>query len=205
LTQIQEGCQKKGDGYTYLGFYQLLAIQCLYVIKYGNLNSQEALGCGVSYGSIIETGGTEKKGMYYGERDNYGSHCKFAGLEDVFGNVGILIRGASRSSVDTYSARYDYDKLTEKENFTLSMDLPSNSYAYTKKVVGTTEFGFLRLEGNASSNTYYCDYGFYGQTGNLVFSKSASSHEKTWDGIFYSDIYGYTAQSTPYYNRLMYL
>lgn len=174
--------QEKGSGYTITSYFQLVALQCLYIIKYGNLNGQAALGQGISgrsnttsaanYGPLV-TGGTTTfaagRKMYYGSTSNTGSsenyevaklgHVKFAGIEDFWGNIWEWIDGLTTNSSRNIITNWDYDKKTEQANFTFTTGLTANKSGYVKDVAGTTEAGFMNTVHTGSATTYFCDNG----------------------------------------------
>ena len=175
--------QNNGNGYTITSYFQLIAIQCLYLIKYGNLDGQAALGQGVcgrsdkseesNYGPLV-TGGTltfdAGKKMYYGNTSNSGSsaeyetaklgHVKFAGIEDFWGNIWEWIDGFITDSNWNIITNWDYDKENNQENFIFSSGLTSDSNGYVSNVSGTTETGFMNVEYKGSGTTFFCDYGY---------------------------------------------
>lgn len=172
--------QANGDGYTITSYFQLIAIQCLYIIKYGSLDGQTALGQGIcgrsdtstaaNYGPL-QTGGTttfsEGRKMYYGSTSNNGSssdyevaklgHVKFAGIEDFWGNIWEWIDGMTTDANRNIITKWNYD--SDDETFTTPSGLASDSNGWVKKVSGTTESGFMGVQHGGSSTTYYCDYG----------------------------------------------
>lgn len=183
INTFKQLAQNKGEGYTITSYFQLIAIQCLYLIKYGNLNGQNTLGKGISersdtvdaanYGPII-TGGTTTfeagKKMYYGNTSNGGSssdyeqakygHIKFAGIEDFWGNIWEWIDGLITDSQWNIITNWDYDKKENNEDFTFTSNLTQNSGGFVTDVSGTTETGFMNIKYGGSSTTFFSDYGW---------------------------------------------
>lgn len=164
--------QNRGSGYTITSYFQLVALQCLYLIKYGNLNGQSALGQGISgRSSKMVTGGTTTftlgQKMYYGSTSNNGSsstydtaklgHVKFAGIEDFWGNIWEWIDGLTTDSSYNIITNWDYDKVNSNSDFTTPSGLSGNSEGYVNYVAGTTESGFMGIKYKGSSSTYFCD------------------------------------------------
>ena len=77
-----------------MAYYQLLMLQVLYTVAFKNLDSQTALGRGYVDGNTaaIATGGTNAKGMFYGEATGK-QQMKFCGIEDFYGNCLYWIDG----------------------------------------------------------------------------------------------------------------
>ena len=78
--------QANGTGYEQLAFYQWTFLQAMYVLKYGNLDSQKALGKGLTGGSDYKnTGYTNGRGINYGTSNNT-EQMRFQYVEDLWGN-----------------------------------------------------------------------------------------------------------------------
>lgn len=167
LTDFRTLARANGEGYDMLSFYPLSLLQCLYLIRYKNLNSQAALGMGYVGGSAhVKTGATNQKSMYYGTTDNL-TQMKFAGIEDFYGNATYFIDGIASSAIALPTAEFSH-LFVAFDEFNNNLDgykdygvLPaSESSMYIKKVQGTTEIPFLvaKVGGGGSATTYYCDY-----------------------------------------------
>lgn len=150
-----------GSGYDLLSFYPLILLQCLYLIRYKNLDSQTALGMGytdTSNTSSHPTGGTVNAGMYYGTTEGL-YPVKFLGIEDFWGNLEKYIDGAVvDANHNLLTAFKDFNDLGT--NYTDRGQIASaNIDSYISKVWGTTEIGFIIKEGNGSVTTYFSDVG----------------------------------------------
>lgn len=163
LTDAIAAAQKRGSGYDIMGFYQWTYIQCLYLLKYGNLNSQAALGKGYVSGSAKQnTGATNKKGMCYGNTSSGTDRVKLFGLEDAWGNLLQWLGGlycdssynllTKTSNFTTGTTALDYD-------FSTSSGLSSNMSGYMKQLQGTNGGGFVGKQTGGSSTTYWPDSG----------------------------------------------
>lgn len=171
-----------GSNYTISNYPQLVALQCLYLIKYGNLNSQAALGNGyVSASKTTKTGQTLEKGMYYGTTANSTTQVKFAGIEDFWGNIWEWVNGLT-----TDGSRNVITKMGGQTHTTPS-GLTANSSGYITKVIGTTEGGFMNIKHGGSQTTYFCDYGCLCAGCVLVFG--SDWYHRTYAGVFYLNAY----------------
>lgn len=165
-----------GTGYQQFAFYQLTALQCLYVVKYGNLNSQLALGAGYTGGTAAKASGdTNANGMYYGTTSSTQS-VKFAGLEDFWGNVRDWIDGVVSDS--------DYHILTNYTNYNDTgtgyidngVGAISDLSGYISQTQGiNSNTGFIVKAANGSSATYFSDIGYFGASRLPRFGSN-------WDG-----------------------
>ena len=155
--------QANGAGYDQLSFYPLTLLQCLYLIRYKNLNSQAALGKGYTdtdNSEAINTGGTVSKGMNFGEQTGK-QQMKFLGIEDFWGNLYYWIDGLYSTS--------DYKATTATKNFNDTGSgysdkgkLSSSSISgYMKAPQGTNELGFIIKTGDGSDSTFFADYGYF--------------------------------------------
>lgn len=205
IGTFKQLAKNRGEGYTITSYFQLVAIQCLYLIKYGNLNGQSAIGNGVSNTSAaIATGGIEDKGMFYGVTSNANTHVKVFGIEDFWANIWEWIDGLTTNSIREIVTNWDYDKNTGNEDFVTPSGLTANTSGWVKDVAGTTEAGFMNVAYSGSSTTYFCD------TGSLC-SGCVLRFGGRWDYGDYCgpfDLYAGDAASAAYASvgaRLMYL
>ena len=153
LNQFSTKAKANGENYDIMSFLQLTAIQCLYLIKYGNLNSQAALGKGYTPASAkTTTGQTLDKGMYYGDTTSGTVQVKFAGIEDFWGNVYDWLGGLSTDSSCNLIIPVGNQTLT------VSVDNP-NKGGYISDIQGSTAGGFVPDGYGKSSTTYWADYG----------------------------------------------
>lgn len=200
--------QLNGDGYEQSGFYQLLYRQCMYILKYKDLNSQIALGKGYCVGNsaMVKTGGTDQKGMDFGETTGK-LQMKLFGIEDTWGNAfecidGIVIKPTYNMYMCTNNIFNDESKYTY-----IGYTSYSSSSSYIKKILGLTELGFISLESTGSNSTYFCD------TGSNISSLSSSTYGVMHGGSYGSSdscgifnlLIGASGYPTSYAGRLMYL
>ena len=154
--------QANGTGYQQLPFYQLTLLQILYIMKYGSLDSQTALGRGYVDGNTnaINTGGANSKGFCYGEATGK-LQMKMFGIEDFYGNLYQWIDGlycnASWAILTTYKS---FNDTGSGYLFNNSSGLSENTGGYMNQSQGTTQAGFNLKAGSGSSSTYYADYAF---------------------------------------------
>lgn len=154
LNQLRQILPLKGENYSIMNYGQLVALQCLFLIKYGNLDSQAALGKGLS--EVIDSvpmGGTIDKGMYYGSTTDGTTQTKFAGIEDLLDNVAELCEGfETDSNTANYMITYGNETMTIPSGLARTYN-----YGYVSKVLGNTEGGFTAIEFEGDETTYYAD------------------------------------------------
>lgn len=208
ITDFINYAHNRGSGYEIMAFYQWTYVQCLYVMKYGNLNSQVALGQGYTRGSEAQsTGATNTQGMCYGNPNSGTDRMKLFGLEDLWGNVLQFISGL-------YSD-INRNLLTTTDNFGVNTSASAWEYnvssgtigsvgGYMRESQGTNNGGFVTKVGSGSSTTYYSDI-------VLIYASKFPAVGGNWDdrntvGVFYCDVaYLMSDSYASIGSRLMYL
>jgi hypothetical protein len=165
--------QANGAGYDQMAYSQLLMLQVLFIVMFKNRDSQAALGRGFvdANSASIVTGGTNAKGMFYGETTGKLQNL-FCGIEDFYGNLRYWIDGffsnatrnmliANQGFNDTGSGYADYGQGA-------NADLGG----YISNVQGATETGFIVKATTGSTTTYYPDYGNLSTSSLLFFGSS---------------------------------
>lgn len=169
IETFRTQAQANGDGYEQSGFYQLTFRQCMYILKYKNLDSQAAVGYGCvssNLNGVMQSGGTETWGMDCEEIEktnpsymtDKNHHVKCFGLEDFWGNISEWIDGifidSSRNVLTANSGFNDSGSgYTNNGNGGVSTNIGN----YMSKPQGSTKAGFVVKEVNASQTTYFCD------------------------------------------------
>lgn len=166
ITDFINYAHNRGSGYEIMGFYQWTYIQALYIMKYGNLNSQEALGKGYVYvnGSSAQTTGvTNAQGMCYGNPNSDTDRMKLFGLEDLWGNVSQFISGLysdSNRNLLTTTDNFGVNTSADAWEYNVSSGTTSSVSDYITESQGTNNGGFVTKVGGGSSTTYYSDYAY---------------------------------------------
>lgn len=204
LSSFRSEAQANGSGYEQSAFYQLLFRQCMYILKYKNLNSQAAVGMGYVSGTVLkDTGATNSKGMDWGESAGT-SQMKLFGIEDCWGNLWEWIDGIFVSS--------SRNILTATENFNDSgsgytdqgQGSSTDVSGYMSVSQGTSETGFLTKTGSGSASTYFCDTANMAAGGSCLFGGPYG--DGTAAGIFHTNAaQPPSGASTTIGARLMYL
>lgn len=162
LTQFRKYAQAVGSGYQQFNWFTLMLLQNLYLLAYKNLNSQSALGYGYTNGnsSSHQTGGTNTKGMIFGETGGKQQVC-FLGIEDFYGNLWQWVDGMKTDG--SFNVMVTPDNRTFNDNASgfknAGKFVNSSGGGYVSKVAHTSEGGFFPKEFSGSNTTYYSDYG----------------------------------------------
>lgn len=191
----------RGTGYEQMTFYVRTFLCCAYLLRFGNLNSQAAVGQGyVNASERTNTGATNAQGMNYGTTSQT-TQIKCLGLEDLWGNVHEWVDGIFSSSTrNILTAIYNKDMNDTGSGYQDNgQGATVNIGNYMSVPQGTTETGFVAKEVSGSATTYFCDYtylyasliayasGYYGDTDSagvfvLSVNYSASSSAATVGG-----------------------
>lgn len=197
--------QANGAGYDLVSFYPLTLLQCLYLIKYKNLDSQTALGRGYVDGNsaAANTGGTNQKGMFFGETTGK-QQMKFLGVEDFWGNHRWWIDGLFSDSNGNIKTAFQNFNDTGSGYTDRGQGATSDIGNYMSKPQGTSQTGFIAKEVSGSGTTYFCDYAYL--HASLLPCFGGSWSYASYAGAF--SLYVSHAASYSYSNlggRLMYL
>lgn len=162
IQTFRTQAQANGAGYEQSAFYQLLFRQCMYILKYKNLNSQATIGKGYVWGpsdqtNPVQTGATNTNGMDWGDKSSLTSRMKLFGLEDFWGNVYEFIDGVVSDA--------SRNILTATDNFNDSgsgytncgQAASANLSGFMAAPQGTSQTGFVGKTAGGSATTYFCD------------------------------------------------
>lgn len=160
--------QANGAGYENSGFYQLMFRQCMYLLKYRNLDSQTTIGRGYvksTNTAAVNTGGTNAYGMdseiIKASNPTYMTdelhQVKLFGIEDFWGNIWEWIDGIVTTSTRNMLTATTGFNDTGSGYTDQGQGAAENVSGYMSKPQGTTKTGFLIKEASGSETTYFCD------------------------------------------------
>ncbi len=162
--------QANGSGYDLCGFYQLTFLQAMYVLKYGNLDAQTAIGKGLTGGdenTTNTTGATNGKGIDYGTTSDT-QQMRFQFIEDFYGNRIWAIDGIVTDSSGMFCV--SFDKFNSNGNGYFNLQLKAlNNGGFVSRVCGSNMLGFLPTKIQGSASTYYSDVSYTYSNSNLFF------------------------------------
>ena len=150
----------RGEGYEQMTFYVRTFLCCAYILRFGNLNSQAAVGKGyVNASAKTNTGATNAQCMNYGTTSQT-TQIKCLGIEDLWGNVQEWVDGIYSSSTrNILTAIYNKNMNDTGSGYQDNGQGASSDIGnYISKPHGTTEKGFVAKEVSGSASTYFCDY-----------------------------------------------
>lgn len=175
--------QANGAGYEQLAFYQWTFLQAMYVLKYGNLNSQTVLGKGNTSGSGYDktTGETNGKGIDFGSTDDK-TKVRFQWVEDFFGTKYQWCDGFKTESGKMWTGT---DKFSNEKTNYQGYETFSETGYYPKKIIGNTEQGFVIKERGGSTTTHYSDYQYMNPSCNYFALVGGCAGNGAKAGAFY--------------------
>ena len=206
IGTFRNQAQANGAGYDIVSFYPLTLLQCLFLIKYKNRDSQTALGRGFVDGNsaAIATGGTNAKGIDFGETSGKQQMC-FLNIEDMWGNLRWFIDGffsdASRNMLTAFTGFNDTGSGYTNRGQGATSDIGN----YMSKPQGTTETGFIAKEVSGSATTHFTDYAYLSASRLPSFGGYWNHGDRA--GVFSLTVDHAADSSASYYAgaRLMYL
>lgn len=158
----------RGSNYNLMGWYQYLYIQCLFLLKYKNLNSQAALGNGLTETAAAAVTGTGNAvGMNFGNTGIFTSVVKLFGIENMWGNITKWVAGinttAGMSLVTTWIP--SYFSATDFGLYLNNGVIGTINQNYMSKPLGGLHTAFVALQVLGSSSTYFGDYAYVAASG----------------------------------------
>lgn len=173
--------QANGVGYEQLAFYQWTFLQAMYVLKYGSLDSQTALGQGNVLGRIIDdTGQTNGKDIDFGNTDNK-IKVRFQWIEDFYGTKLQWCDGFKTENGKMWTGT---DKFSNEKTNYQGYEAFSETGYFPKKIIGNTEQGFVIKERGGSTSTHYSDKQHINPSDNCFALVGGSGHDDDTAGAF---------------------
>ena len=203
IGDFRKIAQANGTGYEQLAFYQWTFLQAMYVLKYGNLDSQTALGNGNVSGDGYDkvTGETNRKGIDFGTTSDT-TKVRFQWVEDFFGAPGVWCDGLKTGGGKIWMGT---DKFNDSNKGYKSYEVSELGFNFVKKIHGDSERGFLGKMGSGSDRTYFCDIQSCDPNESAFYFVGGDKNMDSYAGVFYFAFYD---PRLPIFNvgaRLMFL
>lgn len=171
-----------GSGWHQLDFALWSAIQMLYLVEYGNFNSQNRLGAGNTNGSYLGPSVSQSDSPHTvagasnanGHASTNGSqpsagakpgtaYMSYRGIENLFGNCWSWVDGINVNIGSAGKVHYtnDYTKFADDTatNYTEIASAYPTASGYIKDILSGVGFGFLGSSNSGgSSTTFLTDY-----------------------------------------------
>lgn len=214
LGNARTAARSRGTNYYQNNYGQFKLLQCLYLIFAKNLNSQTAIGRGVSDADVMVNSGVGNSYGFCNENNanktSGTTPVKFLGIENLWGNCYSWIDGAfTNTNYEVMCANMadvcanDYT-LTAFHTNGGNGGITAASNGYMTVPNGSNAAGFTLKTGGATSSTCYPDYQYYSY-GCFPISGGCWDYGNT-DGIFCMEFNMYHADELANVtSRLVYL
>ena len=166
------------------------ALELLYIVEFANLNTQAAIGAGITSGGALPIGETDilayHTGRINGAADNV-SAIQYRWIENLWGNVttwvdGILIRNGL---VYICNDRTKYDSSTINNYESTEIHTPTNN-GWHKTDQNYNNCYLIAFSVGGSDSTYTCDSFYYG-VGVRGLNVGGSYRFDSGSGLFWWD------------------
>ena len=183
-------------------YAMLWTIQMLYLVEYGNWNTQATIGYGCGNNSAVQSMGATDSMQYHtgtsqSSRTTYGVGCQYRYIEDLWGNCsdwvdGIYFRGSSIYGIKKPASFSDSSGGTS-----IGTRATSGGYIsrYTTPTASGFEWALYPSAVSGSESTYITDYCDYDSSG-VVLRCGGSYDQNQGYGLFYLGGYSTASNSS---------
>ena len=172
-------------------FAMYWTICMLYLVEYGDWNSQNTIGYGCSDSGSIQNSGLCDSMIYHTgtnavNRTTYG-HTRYRYIEDLWGNVYDFCDGIYFSSANVYCIK-NPTNFSDTSGGTL-VGTRATASGWTKAWTNPTTTGFEyalypnNVDSNLDGSTYVCDFCSYNASG-VVLYVGGSRNQNQYLGLF---------------------
>ena len=161
LETYRSQAENRNNGWALQDFLITSAIQLLYVIEYGNFDSQNTIGKGITDDYKQNTGKTNGN-QTYGIVSNGMNPVSYRGIENIYGNLltvldGIIIK-EDGFYIENNITNFN-DSGTGYQHIPVDISL-FDSLGYISDIYYTSQldYGFIGEQMNGSNSTYFYDY-----------------------------------------------
>ena len=217
-AEFRNLAKNRGVGWRQADFFLISAVQLLYLVEYGNFNSQLTLGAGNTSGSYLVSSGlqTDSPHTVAGASNNFGANStnlitgagtsskpgtafmSYRGIENFFGNCWNWVDGFNLINYVPYVSNNDTHFVDDATtNYTnLEVSTPTTGGYITN--IHNIETGFIPSSVGGSSTTYLTDT-FYVASGNRVAIFGGNAFDRSEAGAFFWGLYS----SSSNHNRVI--
>lgn len=186
----RSGIHNLGDAYWQFDFATLWTIQMLYLVEYGDWNTQKTIGYGCGNGSGIQAVGASDSMPYHtgtmqSSRSTYGVGCQYRYIEDLWGNVMDLCDGIYFSNIAIYIILNPANFSDTSNGTNIGSRVASSGWITAYNAPSTSGFEWALYPSAVSGNqsTYVCDYSSYATSGVVLYCGGGYSTSQN-SGLF---------------------
>ena len=179
-----------GSNYWQFDYATLWTIQMLYLVEYGDWNTQKTIGYGCGNNSGAQAVGSSDSMPYHtgtmqSSRSTYAVGCQYRYIEDLWGNVfdwcdGIYFSGATIYGILNPA---NFSDTTNGTNIGTRPTASGWISAYGAPTASGFEWALYPSAINGSESTYVCDYCNYNSSG-VVWRCGGSYDQNQNYGLF---------------------
>ena len=179
-----------GSNYWQFDYATLWTIQMLYLVEYGDWNTQKTIGYGCGNNSGTQAVGSSDSMPYHtgtmqSSRSTYAVGCQYRYIEDLWGNVfdwcdGIYFSGATIYGILNPA---NFSDTTNGTNIGTRPTASGWISAYGAPTASGFEWALYPSAINGSESTYVCDYCNYNSSG-VVWRCGGSYDQNQNYGLF---------------------
>jgi hypothetical protein len=190
-AQARNNCKGRGSGYFLEDFASFWTIALLYLVEVANLDSQRAIGQGISSGSAqAATGDADAVPWHSGSADRSSTRraVKYRHMENLWGNIWRFVDGFNLNNPTAYvslnPAHYADDRAANYTALAYSQ-IASGSGAYIKVLGFDPLFPWAQIPTDVSgADGAYVSDGFWTNTGWRVLLLGGYWGNGALDGLF---------------------
>ena len=173
----RSGISNLGSAYWQWDYAMLWTIQMLYLVEFGNWNSQATIGYGCGNNSAKQNVGASDSMPYHtgtmqSGRTTYGAGCQYRYIEDLWGNVldwvdGIYFSGSNVCCIKKPAS------FSDSSGGTLTGTRPTSSgyiSAYNIPTASGFEYALYPSAVAGSDSTYIPDRCYYNSSGTVLYA-----------------------------------
>lgn len=208
-AQCRSLATNNGTGWHQMDFALWSAIQMLYLVEYGNFNSQNRLGAGNTNGSYLTSSVNQTDSPHTiagasntafanastdGSQPSAGArpgtaYMSYRGIENIFGNCWTWVDGINVNQGTAGNVHYtnDYEDFADNTttNYTQIATALPTATGYQKDILSGIGFGFLSSSNSgASSTTFLTDQHFASASLARVVSVGGLASDGALAGFF---------------------
>ena len=168
----RSGIHSLGSIYWQFDYATLWTIQMLYLVEYGDWNTQKTIGYGCGNNSGVQAVGSSDSMPYHtgtmqSSRSTYAVGCQYRHIEDLWGNVFDWCDGIYFSGATIYGILNPANFSDTSNGTNIGTRLTSNGWisAYSAPTASGFEWALYPSAINGSESTYVCDYYYYNSSG----------------------------------------
>lgn len=180
-----------GSAYWQFDYAMLWTIQMLYLVEYGNWDSQTAIGYGCGNNSATQSVGASDSMPYHtgtmqSSRTTYGVGCQYRYIEDLWGNVYDWCDGIYFSDATIYGILNPANYSDTSNGTNIGTRPASSNYisAYNTPTALGFEWALYPSAVSGSATTYVCDYCSYSSSGVVLYC-GGYYYQDQYRGLFY--------------------